>query len=155
MTLAAAEADRRLSNLIQIGTVTSVDAQTARAIVQIGTLPTPPIPVGQLRAGPLSFWWMPAPGEQVVVTAPGGDMARAIILCSVFAGNAPSEDAETPMISLPGGRLAIVGDLFVDGNIECTGTITAAVDVVAAGISLVNHTHGGVQPGGAQTGKPS
>lgn len=37
---------------------------------------------------------------------------------------------------------------IIDGNIELTG------DVVAGGISLRGHTHGGVQPGGGNTGAP-
>jgi len=39
------------------------------------------------------------------------------------------------------GNLVIGGNLTVLGNITCKGTINADVDVIAAGISLVNHTH--------------
>ena len=40
-------------------------------------------------------------------------------------------------------------------NIEAgTINIQGAGDVVVNGISLVNHTHGGVVPGGGSTGKP-
>ncbi len=73
---------------------------------------------------------------------PGGDVAQGVILCSVFAGNAPSADAATPMIELNGGTLQI------NGSIELTG------DVTAQGISLVTHRHGGVQSGGTTTGEP-
>lgn len=34
------------------------------------------------------------------------------------------------------------------------GTLTASEDVVAAGISLKSHKHGGLQPGGVQSGTP-
>lgn len=61
MSFAAAEADRRIANVIQIGRVTAVGAGTAR--VAIGELETPDIPVGQYRAGGLSLWWMPTVGE--------------------------------------------------------------------------------------------
>lgn len=44
--------------------------------------------------------------------------------------------------------------LALDGDMTCTGTITAAVEVEAAGISLTTHKHGGVQTGGGQTGLP-
>lgn len=47
------------------------------------------------------------------------------------------------------GDVYIEGDLYVKGNITVTGG-----DVVADGISLKNHTHSGVVPGGGSTGKP-
>ena len=140
MSFAAAEADRRVANLIQIGRVTAVGAGTAR--VAIGELETPDIPVGQYRAGGLSLWWMPTVGEQVVIACPSGDLARAVILCSIYAGNAPSSDPAVPMIALAGGRMVI------DGTLEVTG------DVIAAGISLTTHTHDGVIAGGDSTGGP-
>lgn len=144
MSMAAAEADRRIGNVLSLGVVQSIDAGAARAVVQIGDLVTPAIPVAQLRAGALSFWWMPTPGEQVLVGAPSGDMARAVIIASVFAGNAPSSDAASPMIDLAGGTLK------VNGSIELTGG-----DVVADGVSLKTHSHGGVLAGGDDTGGPN
>lgn len=142
MSLAAAENDRRTSNVLQLGVIQSVNAEAAKAVVKIGDLVTPPIPVAQMRAGSLSFWWMPAEGEQVLVGAPSGDMAQAIVIISVFAGNAPSSDAAVPMIDLNGGKMIVKGDIEVTG------------DVIASGVSLVNHTHGGVVPGMMSTGEP-
>jgi hypothetical protein len=65
------------------------------------------------------------------------------------------------------GDMQILGDVLVDGNIVCTGTIsagnftglgggtmTSTSDIVAQGVSLVNHIHGGVQTGGGNTGVP-
>jgi phage baseplate assembly protein gpV len=143
MTYAAAEADRRLANIAMLGVVISVDAGAARASVKVGDLTLPPLPVAQLRAGGLGFWWMPTPGEQVLVICPSGDMAQGVIAGSVFASNAPSSDAGVPMIDLQGGRMVINGDLIVTG------------DVIASGVSLVHHVHGGVFPGGSKTGEPS
>jgi phage gp45-like len=40
------------------------------------------------------------------------------------------------------------------GNVTVAGTLTAGVDVVAAGISLVGHVHGGVDTGVGNTGAP-
>lgn len=143
MTYAAAEADRRIGNVVSIGIVTAVNAGAAKARVKIGDLQSADIPVGQFRAGALSFWWMPTVGEQVLVAAPSGDMAQAVIVCSIFAGNAPSTDAASPMIDLAGGTLTVNGDIVVTG------------DVIASGISLVNHTHGGIAIGPSQTGVPT
>lgn len=44
--------------------------------------------------------------------------------------------------------------ITIDGNLTVNGTITATGDIVAGGISLMHHTHGGVEPGGGSTGEP-
>lgn len=143
MSFAAAEADRRIENSIAIGVITAINPGSARARVTIGDLTTPELPVAQLRAGALSFWWMPTVGEQVLVACPSGDVSQGVIVCSIFAGNAPSTDPAVPMIDLGGGKIV------VNGDIEVTG------DVIASGVSLVHHTHGGVVPGAADTGEPN
>lgn len=143
MSFAAAEADRRLANLLQIGTVTAINGAAGRARVKVGDLDLPELNVAQFRAGSLSLWWMPSVGEQVLVACPSGDAAQGVVLASVFAGNAPSADAATPMIELAGGVMKI------NGTLELTG------DVIAGGVSLVHHTHPGIAPGGASTGEPN
>lgn len=58
------------------------------------------------------------------------------------------------------GGITLVGDITHQGDYRQTGsqtvsgTVTVALDVIAAGISLVNHTHTGVMSGPASTGKP-
>ncbi|MFJ2282081.1 phage baseplate assembly protein V [Pseudomonas sp. NPDC087803] len=52
------------------------------------------------------------------------------------------------------GPITHEGDYTQTGNQSITGKVTVSADVVAANISLVNHPHGGVMPGGAKTGKP-
>ncbi|UWQ00852.1 phage baseplate assembly protein V [Aliiroseovarius crassostreae] len=141
MSMAHAEADRRLANVIRVGKVTSVDPGAATAVVVFGDLVSPGLPVSQMRAGALQFWWMPTAGEQVLVACEGGDIAQGIIVCSIYAGNAPSSDPAVPMINLNGGQMV------VDGNIIVTG------DVIASGVSLVNHTH--PESIGSNTGAPS
>lgn len=142
MDFSNAEADRMIGNIIQVGKVTAVNAVEATACVKIGDLPTDFIPVGQLRAGAISFWWMPQVGEQVLVAAPSGNMADAVIVCSIFAGNAPSSDGGVPKIELNGGKMIVAGDIEVTG------------DVIASGVSLVNHTHPHGDPAG-NTGAPN
>ena len=150
MTFEAAEADRRIANLAQLGTVVSVDGQASRAIVRIGELTTTMLPVAQLRMGAIRLFAMPAPGEQVLIVAPGGDMARGIVLASLAASNAPGDgDPAHAVLDLGAGELRITGDLIL------TGKIVASDDVIAAGISLVTHTHGGVAAGAANTKEPN
>lgn len=150
MTFSAAEADRQIANVVQVGTIVSIDNATATARVKIGDLDSPPIPVMQLRSGSLKMHWMPSPGEQVTVLAPSGDMARAFVMGALpMTGGAIAPDAGSPTMDLGGGTLRFIGDLFVDG------TITVTTDVIADGVSLVHHTHGGVVPGGASTAEPN
>lgn len=48
--------------------------------------------------------------------------------------------------------LSVKGDISINGSITVTGTVTASVDVVAGGISLKEHIHGGVTGGSGTTG---
>lgn len=41
------------------------------------------------------------------------------------------------------------------GDVNITGNLTASVDVVGGSVSLKEHTHGGVQTGGGNTGVPN
>ncbi|PTE15919.1 phage baseplate assembly protein V [Pseudogemmobacter blasticus] len=150
MTVAGAEADRRVGNLVSLGKILSIDNATGRAVVQVGDLQTASIPVMQMRSGAIRMHWMPSVGEQVTVLAPSGDMARAFVMGSLpIDGNMVAPDAGSPTMDLGGGTLRVIGNLYVDGDIEVTG------DVVASGVSLVHHTHGGVAPGAADTAEPN
>lgn len=142
MSSALAEADRRIANIIRVGRIAAVDPATARAIVDFGSFVSPPLQVGQLGAGAIRFWWMPSVGEQVVVSCEGGDIAQGVIVAAIYAGNAPSSDGDVPRIDLAGGRMVV------------NGTLEVSVDVIAAGVSLVHHTHGGVRAGPSSTGEP-
>jgi phage baseplate assembly protein V len=52
------------------------------------------------------------------------------------------------------GNITMEGNTTQTGNIDLTGTETVSVDVIANGISLVNHIHRGVRGGTDSTGKP-
>lgn len=150
MTLSAAEADRRIANALAVGSIVSIDNETGRARVRIGDLETPPIPVMQIRSGAIRMHWMPSVGEQVTLAAPSGDMARAFVMGALpIDGNMVAPNAASPTMDLGGGVLRVIGNIYVDGDIEVTG------DVVADGVSLVRHTHGGVQSGGSDTEEPN
>jgi len=66
----------------------------------------------------------------------------------------------TAVIEAPGGitlrgDVTIEGDLAVQGAAQVDETLTAAEDVVADGISLIEHKHGGVASGAAETDPPN
>ncbi len=52
------------------------------------------------------------------------------------------------------GNLIINGNFTVNGESNSTGNFITTQDVIASGISLNSHTHGGVQTGGGNTGGP-
>lgn len=153
MSFAAAEADRQIGAMVNVGTITAIDVGTGCARVRIGELDTAMIPVMQLRSGAIRMTWMPSVGEQVSVLAPSGDMARAFVMGSLpISGNAVAPSADTPTMDLGGGTLRVIGDLFVDGSIHVTGGIVADGDVQASGISLTEHIH--PESVGSVTGAP-
>lgn len=65
----------------------------------------------------------------------------------------------TELISTGGihikGDITHEGNYVQTGNQTVTGLVTVSKDVIADGISLVTHTHGGVQVGGSKTGVPA
>ena len=66
-----------------------------------------------------------------------------------------AEGGTTNLVSTGGitliGPVTHQGDYTQTGNQTITGTVNVSEDVVAAGTSLVKHTHGGVFPGGSLT----
>lgn len=68
------------------------------------------------------------------------------------------DNCTTSLVSKGGinitGHINHRGDYNQTGNQNVIEHVTVSKDVVAAGISLVNHPHGGVMPGSGKTGKP-
>lgn len=59
-------------------------------------------------------------------------------------------------ITLQAPEIDLIGDVAQSGgDITATGSVTADGDVVGNGISLHDHTHGGVQSGGSDTAPPN
>ncbi|OUH89388.1 Gp138 family membrane-puncturing spike protein [Klebsiella pneumoniae] len=63
-------------------------------------------------------------------------------------GSAFIEIASNGAVTINSPQTTVNGPFHVNGDITSTG------DQTAAGISQVNHTHGGVESGGSSTGKP-
>lgn len=68
--------------------------------------------------------------------------------------NSPANQVNGPLTVT--GQIVGQGGLAISGGSGASvqGTLTTTGDVVAAGISLDNHTHGGVQAGSSSTSKP-
>lgn len=169
---------RRLENLIRLGTIAAVDHAAARCTVSTGGLSVPSLPWLALRAGSSSDWDPPTVGEQCILVAPSGEPAQGIALVGLYSQQrpAPSNSAtvrrrkypdgavidydhasHTLSATLPAGgkaQLTAPGGVTILGDVAITGTVTVSADVVASGISLVTHKHGGVQTGSGTTGVP-
>ncbi len=108
----------------------------------------------------------------MVVAAPSGNLATGVILGALYADSAPANgdraglqratfsngsviefdrDANTFRMNLAGGAVEITAS----GGLTIIGTVTVQGDVIADGVSLKNHKHGGVVTGGALTGVPA
>lgn len=176
---------RLIENLIRLGTVAEVDhgslqdKRPARVRVQSGDLLTGWLPWTALRAGTTRDWDPPTVGEQVLVLSPSGQTAQGIAITGLFSALIPANgdraglhrrtypdgavveydsEAHQLLATLPaGGRVEIIapGGFKLQGDVDIDGLVTVTRDVVAAGISLVKHPHGGVQSGNAKTGAPT
>lgn len=173
-----ADLTRRLENLIRFGTIAEVDPATARCRVQTGGLLTGWLPWLAARAGTDRDWDAPSVGEQCMVLSPSGDPATGVVLLGLYstANPAPDNDpkrhrrtyrdgavieydteSHTLRATLPASGKAditVPDGVTILGDVTITGLVTVSEDVVAAGISLVQHVHGGVMSGGATTGGP-
>lgn len=173
--------DLQIANLARIGVIKEVQNQTAR--VAVGDILTDFLPWLTRRAHLDYEFWQPAIGEQVVILSLWGDLSQGVIIGAVAqnAYAAPAQgkqwgkrfsdgttmtyDPESHALSVSAGQSPVTvicqkatikaECITLDTpDVTCTGNLTAAGDVTADGISLKNHTHNGVQPGGGSTGKP-
>jgi phage baseplate assembly protein V len=167
---------RRLENLIRPGTIAEIDPAAPRCRVKTGGLLTGWLPFLVLRAGEDAEWDPPSIGEQCLVLSPSGNPAHGFVLGGVYSDQFPAPDTDLNRhrrryrdgavidydtathaltATLPAGgaaRLVAPGGVSILGNVDITGLVTVSDDVVAAGISLVNHTHPG--DSGGITGAP-
>ncbi len=173
-----AEITRLLENIVRFGTIEAVQMQPPRVKVKSGNIATTWLPWLNLRAGADREWDPPTIGEQVVLLSPSGNLAQGVVLTGLFSDVIPANGdreglhrrtyrdgavieydsvAKRLLAILPAGgkaQLTAPGGVTILGNVDITGTVTVSEDVLAAGISLVNHKHGGVQTGSGTTAVP-
>jgi phage baseplate assembly protein V len=154
------ENDRRLANIAQMGIVKEVDYNNPpRARVQVGELLTGWLRMGTRRAGDAHESWAYSVGEEVLVISTSGNLAQGVIVCALANGNNASDTSEGTfktiypggaVVEVSGGAITVTspGKVFVNADVVVDG------DVIASGISLVEHVHGGVLAGPANTGAP-
>lgn len=171
-----AELERKMSRLIRFGTITEADYPAARVRVRIGDLITAPLMWLTGRAGNDSTWWAPDVGEQVLVFAPDGVLAQAVVLPAIFQNTHPAPEAIPDVtalhfsdsavirydraahhldVTLPDGASIAVkstGGIAIEGDVTVTGSVTASGDVsdgtrsMAADRDLYNQHKHGSSP---------
>ena len=177
------ELNRRVANLLTLGTVIDADYGQARVRVQIGEIATTWLPWMTRRAGGDSDWWAPEIGEQVMVLSPSGELAQGIVLLSLYSDahpapvNEPTQhhsryadgavleyDRKTHHLKaqLPAGATAeviadggvtIVGDVSVTGHITASGDISDHTRSMQAGRDIYNG-HDHTGDSGGKTSTP-
>jgi phage baseplate assembly protein V len=94
---AVPETARLLMNSVAFGIVMSLDLSDAtqpRAVVNVNSLQSAPMPWLARRAGPDAEWWAPEVGEQVAVICAYGDTVQGIILGSTYQANFPAPSTD-------------------------------------------------------------
>lgn len=87
-------------------------------------------------------------------TIPAGAPPARITLATAGFTLTVKPGGETELVSA--GKVTMTyAEMELNGDVTLNGTLTASVDVVADGVSLKQHKHGGVQSGAAQTSKPA
>jgi phage baseplate assembly protein V len=145
------ELERRVANLVLIGTVVSVRGD-GFARVQSGGLETGWLPWLSSRMGARRDWAAVEPAEQVVVLCPNGDPAQGIILASL-GSNANPNPSDNPRLFKTVFKDGSFFEMDLDSGavtLSCSGTLTATadgdaeiaaggdVDVAAAGSARVS-----------------
>lgn len=103
-----AELERCLANLLRLGRVEGVDLAAARVQVRSGALVTAWLPWVTRRAGADADWWAPAIGEQVLLLAPGGDLAQGVVLPALYQSAHPA----------PAAAAAVHATHYADGGYD-------------------------------------
>ncbi|HHT2455474.1 TPA: Gp138 family membrane-puncturing spike protein [Klebsiella michiganensis] len=114
----------------------------------------------------IDFWWqngniqngsrgrMHDYSDAFVIPGPQSQ-AKKIGVISTTAAQLRTDDGSAFIELAAGGAVTITSpQTTVNGPLHVNGAITSTGDQTAAGISQVNHTHGGVESGGSSTGKP-
>lgn len=140
LQLRVTELERRLANMIRIGSIGSLSGQTAT--VEIGDITTAALPWLTQRAGDDRSSWTPSSGEQVVVFSINGDLAQGVILPALYSDAAPAPD-DSPTVRRTtykdGATIA-----YDTASSALTATLPGTADITTKGDVTVS-TQGGLK----------
>lgn len=114
----------------------------------------------------IDFWWQNGETQNTsrarshsfsdafVIPGPQSQ-AKKISNISTSAAQLRTDDGAAFVEVDAGGAVTITSpQITLNGPVQVNGAITSTGDQTANGISQINHTHGGVESGGSNTGKP-
>ncbi len=140
---------RRLANVVRVGTVAEADYAPALLRVDLGDLTTDWLPWLTRRAGGDVDWWAPEVGEQVVLLAPSGELAQAVVMPALYQSATPAPaDVETVRrttfadgttveydraahhltVTVAGPSAQVAVEIDGEAHVHTTGAATVAVD---------------------------
>lgn len=160
MSYETAEFDRRISTLIQAGTIAAVDHENARCRVKVGEWTSTWMPWASLGAGQVRHWRPPSEGEQAMLFCPSGESAAGFVLPGLYTDQHQQGNDNRPNTTawlMPDGTLIeydwkthrllvdVKGDVGIqitgNANIFVTGNasvrITGWGEVIATGRLLI------------------
>lgn len=155
----APDVHRRMNNMIRVTKVLETNPAKGLVRVESGKLKSDWIPAVTARAGGDRSWHFFEKGEQVMIFSPTGDMRQAVCLgavyCEQYPAPAKSDDVsrtvykdgtvveydrkihvlrvKSPQLIkvVAESQMVISGDVYIDGNLEVTGTIRAENQIVS------------------------
>ena len=114
----------------------------------------------------IDFWWQNGDTQNTsrnrshslsdafVIPGPQSQ-AKKISSISTSAAQLRIDDGSAFVEVAADGAVTITSpQITLNGPVQVNGAITSTGDQTANGISQINHTHGGVESGGSNTGKP-
>ena len=126
--LELADLARRLTNILRPGTVEAIDHAAARVRIRSGDILTDWLPWLTARAGATATWSPPTVGEQVLLLAPSGNLAAAIVLPALYADAhpAPSTSPNEHVMEFPDG--AVITYNHAAGALSVQGIKTLTIE---------------------------
>jgi len=167
--------DNKTKNLFRIGIVCDLDPLGQRIRANFDDLGTesPWMQIPAFGAHGDDYYWMPEIDEQVACFFMPTGNAEGYVLFSVrgdtntpkagnenkryirFAdGGIVEYDKGSSTLTIEAKNIIIKGNIAITGKMTSTGGLNSQGDVIAGGVSLETHVHGGVESGGSSTGGP-
>lgn len=145
------ETERRLNQSITIGSISEVDHQAKKIRVEIGSILTAWLPWPTEMGRNYRRWRPLRKGQQVVLAAPSGDLAQAVVIGMLYSSALPSVD-ENPDLDVTefedGTRfqydsaahvikIHCVGDIVIENAKSITIQTGKTLDITAGGAATL------------------
>lgn len=150
---------RRLHGMLARGVVLMSTAATKLQELQLALLDEE-TSEGVEHFEPYGYTSRPHPGAEAIALHLGGDRAHcvAVVVADRRYRLQQLEQGEVGIYTDEGDSIILRrgSEIHVTtATMRHSGVIISEGDVIAGGVSLMHHTHSGVEPGGGSTGQPN